>query len=132
MHTLQSVLMGGIGGLISVLACSVLASLPWARQPAPLTVMEIILHWMAGTVLGLLFWLSWGLAGLVNISWWLRGTTFALLCWLALALPAILTLHVNQPVRTQAGTTTTWVALRWAFTCLLSSLVCAWQWRFMF
>lgn len=132
MHTFQSVLMGGIGGLISVLVCSVLASLPWTRSQAPLTVGEIILHWFAGTVLGLLFWLSWGLAGLVNVSWWLRGVSFAMLCWIALALPAILTLHLSQPARAHAGTTTAWVSLRWALTCLLSSLVCAWQWRFMF
>lgn len=132
MHTLLSVLMGGIGGLISVLACSVLASLPQARPPSPLTVGEIILHWLAGTVLGLLFWLSWGLAGLVNVSWWQRGVIFALLGWLALALPAVLSLHLSQPARSGAVATTAWVSLRWGMTCLLSSLVCAWQWRFMF
>ena len=31
----------------------------------------------------LLFWLSWGLAAMVDVAWWVRGLRSAALCWLS-------------------------------------------------
>ena len=88
-------LMGALSGLVGVLAHSVVYSvfeLIRSRGTAggTLQMTDAFLHLVCGAGLGLLFWLSWGLAGLVEVPWWARGATFAALCWLPISLPAVL------------------------------------------
>ena len=85
-------LTGSLSGLVSVLAHSVArrprvaAVAPGApsRSP-PLQVSDALLHMLCGTGSALLFWLSWGLAAVVDVPWWVRGLSFGSLCWLSLA-----------------------------------------------
>ena len=80
-----------MSGLISVLAHAVICSaIDLVRRKSPpsrsrtqqLDVLDALLHMLCGTGLGLLFWLSWGLAAVVDVPWWVRGLTFGGLCWL--------------------------------------------------
>jgi hypothetical protein len=126
---------GALSGVISALGHSVawsavalLQSPPQARTFASTTtleVLEILLHMCAGAALGFLFWLSWGLAAVVDVAWWVRGVSFGCLCWLALALPAMTSLAMIQRISIAAAAST---ASRWATTCVLTGLSCAWSW----
>jgi hypothetical protein len=126
---------GALSGVISALghsvawsAVSLLQSPPQARTFASSTsieVLEILLHLCAGAALGFLFWLSWGLAAVVDVSWWVRGVSFGSLCWLALALPVTVSLALTQRVSATSAAST---ASRWATTCIIAGLSCAWSW----
>jgi uncharacterized membrane protein (Fun14 family) len=126
---------GALSGVISALghsvawsAVSLLQSPPQARTFASSTtieVLEILLHLCAGALLGLLFWLSWGLAAVVDVAWWVRGVSFGSLCWLALALPVTVSLALTQRVSATSAAST---ASRWATTCIIAGLSCAWSW----
>lgn len=129
-------LTGSLSGLVSVLAHAVAGSaleLLRGRRDvtsdavlgAPLQVSDAILHMLCGTGLGSLFWLSWGLAAVVDVPWWVRGLSFGSLCWLALSLPAVLGMALNRLIPLKASAT---IAARWASTCLIAGLACAWSW----
>lgn len=126
---------GALSGLVSVLGHTVIAS-AWGLLRSRATVphyaatlrnelLEVLLHVLTGILLAFLFWLSWGLAALVHVPWWLRGMLFGGLCWLALVLPTAASLAVSgaAPIRSSAAT-----AMRWATTCLIAGLSCAWSW----
>jgi hypothetical protein len=128
-------LAGGLGALASALTYSVIWSAVelWRPQLAELWsgghalgFTGVLLHFFGGTVLGLLFWLSWGLAGLVDVHWWERAMIFAVLAWTGLSMPAVLTTAFARHVSWQSS-----VALltQWACTCLLTSVACAWTWE---
>jgi len=125
------VLMGALSGLVGVLAHSVVYSVfelirSRGKESGTLQMTDAFLHLICGAGLGLLFWLSWGLAGLVEVPWWVRGVTFAALCWLPISLPAVLNVWLNSrglPAKTLAA-----MATRWATTCLIAGLTCAWSW----
>jgi hypothetical protein len=127
--------MGSLSGLVGVLAHSVVYSvygLISSRGTAAdtLQLTDAFLHLMCGTGLGLLFWLSWGLAGLVEVPWWVRGVTFASLCWLPISLPAVLNAWLSaQPTRGLSAKSMAAMASRWATTCLVAGLTCAWSWE---
>jgi hypothetical protein len=127
-------LMGGMSGLVAVLAHSVLHSIYGLIRPQvvtadPLSITDTFLHLICGVGLGLLFWLSWGLAALVGVPWWVRGVTFALLCWVPLLLPAVVAAWVSTaPQRGLSTKTMAMMASRWAMTCLIAGLTCAWSW----
>jgi len=124
--------MGSLSGLASILGQSVAASaigllrMP-AKEPAMMTgtpqVAQALLHMFCGALLSLLFWLSWGLAAIVDVSWWVRGLYFGSLCWLALALPCLAsaTVACSVPFRTALR-----LAGQWLGTCLISALISAW------
>lgn len=127
-------LTGALSGLVSVLAHAVIWSLVEVVRPRvaalnasnqQLDMPDILLHMLAGTGLGLLFWLSWGLAALVDVSWWLRGLTFGSLGWLILGLPAVVSMARAREIA--AGPAAV-IATRWATTCLIAGLGCAWSW----
>ena len=128
-------LLGALSGLVSVLFHAVLWSLVDTVRPATtasrraptarLDFPDILLHVTSGTGLGLLFWLSWGLAAMIDVAWWLRGLAFGSLAWVFVGLPAILSL---ARARTGEGGTGA-VALQWATTCLITGLACAWSWQ---
>jgi hypothetical protein len=132
---LSAALLGGsLSGLVSLLAHSVVWSAIHVVRPpkqnapasyANLDYAEVFLHMFAGAGLGLLFWLSWGLAAIVDVTWWKRGLLFAGLCWLVLALPPLISMTLNGRGSPRAATA---IAARWATTCLITGLVCAWSW----
>lgn len=130
-----SMLTGSLSGLVSILTHAVFGSalelLRGRRHASAVTsgppqVSDALLHMLCGTGLGLLFWLSWGLAAVVDVPWWVRGLSFGSLCWLALALPAALNVALTRGLSLKA---TAVVASRWATTCLIAGLACAWSWR---
>ena len=125
-------MMGGLSGLVGVLAHSVVYSVfelirTRGAESGTLQLTDALLHLICGAGLGLLFWLSWGLAGLVDVAWWVRGVTFASLCWLPISLPAVLNAYFNA--RGLSGKTLAAMASRWATTCLIAGLTCAWSWE---
>lgn len=131
-------LMGSLSGLVSVLLHAVLgSSLELLRGRAatatassvPLQVSDALLHMLCGLGLGLLFWLSWGLAAVVSVSWWVRGLSFGSLCWLALAVPSVISVALTRDAAIKVAAT---IASRWATTCLIAGLACSWSWRRMF
>ena len=127
-------LVGALSGLVSVLTHAVLGSVFDMLRPkvatntsvtANVDVPDILLHMLAGTGLGLLFWLSWGLAAVVSVPWWIRGLVFGALCWLILGLPAVVSLARAR--RITPGPTAV-IASQWATTCIVAGLACAWSW----
>jgi hypothetical protein len=131
---------GSLSGLISILAHSVLWSgLEWVRgshshagssaQLFGVSASEALLHMFGGLGLGVLFWLSWGLAAVVEVTWWVRGLSFASLCWLALTAPVLLDLAFARALSSASA----WLsASRWATTCAIAGLTCAWSWERLF
>lgn len=128
-------LMGSMSGLVAVLAHSVLYSIyELVRQRgttvSSLSLTDAFLHLICGTGLGLLFWLSWGLAAIVDVSWWVRGVSFAMLCWAPVSLPAVVAAWISAaPERGLSTKAMALMASRWATTCLIAGLTCAWSWE---
>ena len=128
-------LTGSLSGLISILAHSVVGSglnLVRGSSQDPsgtwstVAISEALLHMLCGVGLGVLFWLSWGLAAIVDIAWWMRGLVFAGLCWIALIAPPVLDLALARRLASRAALL---IAVRWATTCAVAGLACAWSWR---
>jgi hypothetical protein len=127
-------LTGALSGLVSLLAHAVLWSIAEMIQPRiqaanigsrQLDVPDILLHLVAGIALGWLFWMSWGLAALVDVSWWQRGLIFGGITCLALAIPAVIS--VARARQVGIGTILL-LSSRWATTCLIAGLACSWSW----
>jgi len=123
---------GSLSGLISILGHSVLWSLIEMSRPktanaldGQVQVTEALLHMGAGIALGLLFWLSWGLAAVVSVSWWVRGLAFGGLA-ATIVLPSLLQLRLSGRLETQRAML---IATRWLTTCLVAGLTCAWSWE---
>jgi hypothetical protein len=127
--------MGSLSGLVGVLAHSVIYSVfelirSRGKEMGTLQLSDAFLHLVCGTGLGLLFWLSWGLAGLVEVAWWVRGMTFAALCWVPISLPAVLNAWLSaQPTNALSAKMVMAMTSRWATTCLIAGLTCAWSWE---
>lgn len=128
-------LTGSLSGLISILAHSaVWSGVQLLRGPAQgpaaaraeVTVGEAVLHMMCGIALGALFWLSWGLAAVVDVAWWVRGLAFASLCWIALTAPVMIELAMARRLSKRDAAL---IAARWATTCVVAGLACAWSWH---
>ena len=87
-------LTGSLSGLVSVLLHSIVASArtsvragaPWYRR-CRLPTRCCTCSTAPG--FALLFWLSWGLAAVVDVPWWVRGLSFGSLCWLSFAVPSV-------------------------------------------
>jgi hypothetical protein len=82
------------------------------------------LHAIAGAGLGMLFWLSWGLVAVVNVSWWERGLIFGLCTW-SMLVPALLIARVEGRYSSAAllGMLTQMFS-----TCTLAGIACGWAW----
>lgn len=128
-------IMGSLSGLVAVLAHSVIYSLyelirSGGTQLSSVSFTDAFLHLICGTGLGLLFWLSWGLAGMVDVPWWFRGLSFAMLCWAPVSLPAVVAAWIGAaPERGLSTKTMALMASRWATTCVIAGLACAWSWE---
>ena len=128
-------LIGGLSGVVSLLAHSVVWSIAETLQPRlrvahiadrHLDVPDILLHLFAGLGLGALFWISWGLAALVDVTWWQRGLIFGGLASVMLVTPALIAMARAQ----QSRSAITWlIASRWLTTCAIAGLACAWSWQ---
>lgn len=123
---------GSLSGLISILGHSVLWSvveLAGGRRSGAnelqVQVTEAFLHMLFGVTLGFLFWLSWGLAAIVQVPWWVRGFVFGGLAALALV-PALLDPLLSGRMH---GKLLAIVGSRWLTTCLIAGLSCAWSWE---
>lgn len=123
---------GSLSGLVSVLAHTVLWSVIEYFRPRPesinsqIDIPDILLHMLFGVGLGLLFWLSWGLTAITDVSWWIRGSIFAAVSWFVLAMPAIIGMaRISQFGKRSAVA----VTARLATTCLIAGLACAWSWQ---
>jgi len=128
-------LTGSLSGLVSILAQAVLWSLAEAAFPRlqaenaasrQLDVPDILVHMAAGVGLGLLFWLSWGLTAIVDVSWWQRGLIFGGLTWAVLIAPSVISVARAMQI---AAVPATVLAMRWATTCVIAGLACAWSWE---
>jgi hypothetical protein len=125
-------LTGGLSGLVSVLLHSIVASArtsihPGATAP-PMQASDALLHMLYGTGFALLFWLSWGLAAVVDVPWWVRGLSFGSLCWVSFAVPGVVGIALSRglPIAAIAE-----AATRWATTSVIAGLACAWSWERM-
>lgn len=123
---------GSLSGLVSILGHSVLWSVVEfaGRRRAgshelQVQVAEAFLHMLFGVTLGLLFWLSWGLAAIVQVSWWLRGLVFGGLAAVALV-PALLNTLLTGRMQ---GKLLAVFGSRWVTTCFVVGLGCAWSWE---
>ncbi len=135
MERFHLLLTGSLSGLVSILAQAVLWSLVEAAFPRlqtenaasrQLDVPDILIHMAAGAGLGLLFWLSWGLTAIVEVSWWWRGLIFGVLTWAVLIAPSVI--GMARALRI-AATPAAVLAMRWAMTCVITGLACAWSWE---
>jgi hypothetical protein len=72
-----------------------------------------------------MFWLSWGLAAVVDVTWYVRGFAFAGLTFFASCFPALASymLAARDPKISAIA-----VIARWATTVLAVSLSCSWNW----
>ena len=124
---------GGLSGLLSVFAHSVAWSITerlGLRTPdSPIevhpTVMEMLLHLIAGVGLGAMFWLSWGLAAVVDVTWYVRGFAFAGLTFVAACLPGLASYMFAARDRKISSVA---VIARWATTFMAVSLSCSSNW----
>ncbi|HET9446656.1 MAG TPA: hypothetical protein VFO35_10380 [Steroidobacteraceae bacterium] len=125
-------LTGGLSGLVSVLLHSIVASARTSIHPgaaaAPLQASDAVLHMLYGTGFALLFWLSWGLAAVVDVPWWVRGLSFGSLCWVSFAVPGVVGIALSRGLPIAA---TAEAATRWATTSVIAGLACAWSWERM-
>lgn len=81
---------------------------------------------ISGALLGLLYWLSWGLVALNGWPWPAYGLAFGGLAWAALVLPA-LALTGSRAALPRPFTVL--LALEWLVACLAASLLCALAWH---
>ncbi len=88
-------------------------------------VAEAFLHMLFGVTLGFLFWLSWGLAAIVDVTWWVRGLAFGGLAAVALV-PALLNTLLSGRMR---GKLLAIFGSRWLTTCVVVGIGCAWSWE---
>lgn len=133
----MTVFAGLAGGLAGVL-WSGLVTTPWlARggiaaagpsqaETAARLLAGAALRGVAGAVLGLLFWLGWGLIAIVGRPWYEVGALYGTLAWLACVAPTLgtLSLRGQGPARPVAAH-----ALEWLFTCVAIGLLCALAWH---
>ncbi len=131
-----TVLSGLSGGLAGVLWNGLVTS-PWMDRVVPgratartETVARLFagaaVRGAAGAVLGLLFWLGWGLIAVVNVPWYVTGLIYGAVCWAALAAPVLATIGLQ---RGATATVPAAYALEWLFTCLVTGLLCALSWH---
>lgn len=81
---------------------------------------------VAGLVLGLFYWLGWGLISLVGEPWWATGIVFGLVAWAGTVAPLALTLRLRRP---DTGRAAAAIAVEWLVTCVAVGVSCALAWR---
>ncbi len=135
MELSYQLLAGAVGGLASVLLLGLAAPLIvrlgaftpgiWRQTSATWQIAHASIQMLAGVGLGLLFWLSWGLAAVVNIDWWQRGAVFSAVTWAVLAIPVLIANAISVQVEWRAALVT---IIEWLCTALCAGLACSWVW----
>ena len=123
---------GLAGGLAGVLWSGIVTT-PWLAR-AGITHGETAfrlfvgagLRAFAGAMLGLLFWLGWGLIAVVGQPWQAVGLIYGVLCWAAIGVPMLGTLLLRGQVPTRLVLAH---AVEWLFTCGAIGLLCALAWH---
>lgn len=122
---------GSMSGLAAALILGPLWRWNVLRQTSPVAqtswsdVQFLVIHAVWGMGLGLLFWLSWGLAAVVGVNWWLRGILFGLLCSGLTVLPAVLLGRVSLA---WPWSTVGVLLIDALATGVLTGVLCAWGW----
>jgi hypothetical protein len=122
---------GGLSALVSTLGHTVAwsgAELLAKRGPkeGQVGLVEALMHLVSGLGLGFIYWLSWGFAAIVAVPWWGRGLAFGLLCWGLLAAPVLAAAAASRGASARVAFLH---AARWASTCLIVGMACAWTWE---
>jgi hypothetical protein len=89
-----------------------------ARYP-----LQILMYLLGGIGIGLLFWMSWGLAALVRIDWWERGLVFAAALWAVCCIPFGAQLYLTNRLSARIAAVT---VLQHGYSLCVISLACAW------
>ncbi len=97
----------------------------WRAKSLRSQLAEIGVQLVAGAGLGMLFWLSWGLAAIVGVPWWLRGSSFALILWSVCCLP---TLAIQLLATRLHWSTALIYAIEWLIIFAAVGLACSWGW----
>lgn len=128
-------LIAGLSGGLAGLVWSRLVSNPWlARGRSGVdpdgsfaTQVAVGLAFaVAGLVLGLFYWLGWGLISMVGEPWWATGIVFGLAAWAGTVAPLAITLGLRRP---ETGRAAAALAIEWLVTCLAVGMICALAWR---
>jgi hypothetical protein len=133
----MSVLAGFAGGLVGTLWNATVSAALLARGDSPGTpgpyadstyrlLTAAMLYGACGAVLGLLFWLSWGLVAVVATPWAVVGAAFGAICWAGGALPMLGMLQLRLPGSRRLATV---LALEWLVACLAIGVFCAFAWH---
>lgn len=139
MDALLVALSGLCGSLVGVL-WNGLVTIPWlrrlaARSTAGSAMLQgtlgeqaatMLAYAVSGALLGLLYWLSWGLVALNGWPWPAYGLVFGGLAWAALALPTLALTAVRTGLSRPLALV---LALEWLVACLAASLFCALAWQ---
>ena len=117
------------GGMISSpLLAAVRAIRPQDCQPesASRLLAGAVLYGACGGAAGFLFWLSWGLVGIVDASWPAIGVIFGSLLWCAAPLPALGVLSMRLASLRRVAFVQMLEALA---ACLAIGLLCSFVWH---
>ncbi|MFO1406197.1 MAG: hypothetical protein U1F08_01555 [Steroidobacteraceae bacterium] len=80
----------------------------------------------AGAVLGLFYWLGWGLISMAGEPWWASGLVFGAVAWAGTVAPLSVALRLRRP---DTGRVAAAVAVEWLVTCVAVGVSCALAWR---
>jgi hypothetical protein len=97
----------------------------WRPQTLGAQLASLTVHLFAGVGLGLLFWLSWGLAAVVGIPWWMRGILFATVIWGVSYLPALV---IQLFALKMQWSIAAFMALESLITVMTVGIACGWAW----
>jgi hypothetical protein len=136
---LQVALSGLCGSLVAVL-WNGLVTIPWQRRlgargaagvaalrgTSAEQALTALVYAISGALLGLLYWLSWGLVALNGWRWPAYGLAFGGLAWAALAMPALALTGLRAALPRYF---TFLLALEWLVACLAAGLFCALAWH---
>ncbi|HYM33891.1 MAG TPA: hypothetical protein VET48_00775 [Steroidobacteraceae bacterium] len=97
----------------------------WREPSGTAQFATLSVHLCAGVGLGVLFWLTWGLAAVVGVPWWLRGVLFGTAIWCAICLP-LLAMQLIA-LRTH-WSIAVYNAIEWLITLNAAGIACGWTW----
>lgn len=82
-------------------------------------------HLLAGALLGMLFWLSWGFVAMVSLSWWQRGLVFGAATGVLCTLPWIV---IAVSLRRETPSLYVLLFTEAFVTALACGLTCSYYW----
>jgi apolipoprotein N-acyltransferase len=128
-------LIAGVSGGLAGLVWSRLVSNPWlargtgAADPDGSFATQVAVGLAfagAGAVLGLFYWLGWGLISMVGEPWYATGLVFGVGAWAGTVAPLAITLRLRRP---DTGRAAAVLAVEWLVTCVAVGVTCALAWR---